>query len=320
MWFTLPPAGPEAELHPPTMTWEELNRLPNIRPFLGWTTFPYPSYSDWLEKQNTQCRLVYDRKPGSGKFELTGVINDGRSEGGWVSIDSCTLIMTSTRLRPGVYHHDVRDQEWKHYADPTEAPRPRLSYGFYRSVVDLGREAGGQTWNLLVGMREPLMSGDMRPGVLILARDDYEFAVPPGYRPQDVSWTKNCESSSLIKVGDYMIPPNGCLEFRDRIAHGIPEAPGRFEVLSGAGDGIYPISVIRDAEGGVICIKVCFDGAESESGDTLVQVPASDTVKAVPAPIALVGSKEEQRRRRRRSANDMLDIAKGFLRKQLQAE
>ncbi|KAJ7760458.1 hypothetical protein B0H16DRAFT_1532361 [Mycena metata] len=126
-------------------------------------------------------------------------------------------------------------------------------------------------------MREPMARGDTRPGILIIARKDYAFAIPPGYRPRDVEWTAGCESSSLVKVGDYRIPENGCLEFRDKIAHGIPELAEHFEVLSGAGDGlnefliskplteilrlgIYPVEIIKNPQGIVTCVKVRFDG------------------------------------------------------------
>ncbi|KAJ7066724.1 hypothetical protein C8F01DRAFT_1124300 [Mycena amicta] len=306
MYFQLPSPGPEALYHPPTMTWKALNRLPNIRPFLGWKTYPYVTFDDWTTKYKSERRLVYDRKPGCRDFEFTGVINDGPSEGGYVSVDACVLILTPTRLRPGIYHHDVADNEWKYYADPAEAPNPRSSYGFYRSVVDLGTDAIGEVWNLFIAMREPMMNADMRPGILVLARKDYGFAIPPGYRPLDVQWTAGCECSSLVKVCDYKIPENGCLEFRDRIAHGIPEAVGHFEVLSGAGDGIYPIQLIRDVHGAVTCVKVCFDGHGDVPVDSGCQFPST-------GPSTMQTAAEEvERRRRRRSAGDVLELAKGF--------
>jgi len=110
-------------------------------------------------------------------------------------------------------------------------------------------------------MREPMQKGDVRPGILILARKDYRFAIPPGYHPLHLTWTQKCESSSLIRVGDYKIPENGRIEFRDKSAEG----PGcwstkKFEVLTGAGDGIYPVEIIKDIKGVVSCVKVRFDG------------------------------------------------------------
>ncbi|KAJ7043508.1 hypothetical protein C8F04DRAFT_1072305 [Mycena alexandri] len=280
MNFELPPPGQEAVLHPPALTWTELNRLPNIRPFLGWTTYPFVTYDDWMRKYTSEYCPVYNRQPGRPEFELHGVINDGAHQGGYVSVDAHTLIMTPTRLRPGQYHHNADEREWKYYADPAKAPSPRRSYGFYRSVVDFGQEARGQLWDLFLAMREPIARDDTRPGILIIARKDYAFAIPPGYRPRDVEWTAGCEPSSLVKVGDYRIPENGCLEFRDKIAHGIPELAGHFEVLSGAGDGIYPVEIIKNPQGIVTCV--------------------SDEVNA-------------GRKRRRKSTGDMLDITKGFL-------
>ncbi|KAJ7504490.1 hypothetical protein B0H11DRAFT_1982587 [Mycena galericulata] len=203
---------------------------------------------------------VYDRQPGRPEFEFHGVINDGVHQGGYVSVDAHTIIMAPTRLRPGQYHHHADDREWAYYENPADAPKPRTSFGFYRSVVDFGIEARGQVWDLFLAMREPMKRGDTRPGILFIARKNYEFSIPPGYRPRDVQWTAACECSSLVKVGDYKIPDNGCLEFRDKIAHGIPQSAGYFEVLSGAGDGIYPVEVIKDPEGLVTCVKVRFDG------------------------------------------------------------
>ncbi|KAJ7115856.1 hypothetical protein C8R44DRAFT_215802 [Mycena epipterygia] len=207
-----------------------------------------------MRKYNSEYCPVYDRQPGRPDFEFHGVINDGAAQGGYVSVDEHTLITGPTRLRPGQYHRNVEDREWKFYANPSKAPTPRRSYGFYRSVVDLGIEARGQVWDLFLAMREPMMRGDTRPGILMIARKDYAFSIPPGYKPKDVQWTAGCECSSLVKVGDYRVPDNGCLEFRDKIAHGIPESAGHFEILSGAGDGIYPIEIIKDAEGIVICV------------------------------------------------------------------
>ncbi|KAJ7623303.1 hypothetical protein FB45DRAFT_925208 [Roridomyces roridus] len=254
MKFELPLPGPEALYHPPRMTWAELYRLPNIRPFLGWKTYPPVTYDDWMRKYTSEQCPVYDRKPGRPEFEFHGVINDGPHQGGYVSVDSHTLIMAPTRLRPGLYHHHAQDREWSYYEDPDEAPRPRDSFGFYRSVVDFGAEARGQVWHLFLAMREPMKQDDTRPGVLIIARKDYAFSIPPGYKPDDVQWAAGCECSSLVKVGDYTIPDNGCLEFRDTIAHGIPESAGYFEVLSGAGDGIYPVEIVKDPQGRVICV------------------------------------------------------------------
>ncbi|KAF7318002.1 hypothetical protein MKEN_00888700 [Mycena kentingensis (nom. inval.)] len=305
VYFELP--QPKDDHHPLTMTWDEVNRLQNIRPFLGWKTYPTITYQDFLNAYKPGP--VYDRKPGSRKFEHTGVINEGPSQGGYVSVDAGTIIMAPTRLRPGVYQHDVCDAEWKHYTDPTHAPTPRSNYGFYRSVVDLGLEAIGQVWNLFVAMREPMMSGDMRPGILVLARKDYAFKIPPGYRPYDIDWTKDCECSSLVKVCDYTIPDNGCIEFKDHIAHGISDGR-QFEVLAGAGDGIYPIEIVRDSSGVVACVKVRFDGIEDAN------MPDGRDLGSAVAPNPPVAGREpeaEKRQRRRRSAGDMLDVAKGML-------
>ncbi|KAJ6493665.1 hypothetical protein C8R47DRAFT_1213933 [Mycena vitilis] len=249
-----------------------------------------------------------------------GVINDGAHEGGYVSVDAHTLIMTPTRLRPGKcqYHHNADEREWKYYADPSQAPPPRMSYGFYRSVVDFGIEARGKIWDLFLAMREPMMRDDTRPGIVILARKNYAFAIPPGYRPRDVEWTAGCECSSLIKVGDYTIPANGCLEFRDKIAHqGIPKLAGHFEVLSGAGDGIYPVEIIKDPQG--LVSKVHFDG----QGDVNVAGPQEGVLsedgailsqKQPDFPENDLGSDElGMRKRRRKSMGERLDITKGFL-------
>ncbi|KAJ7355382.1 hypothetical protein DFH08DRAFT_852338 [Mycena albidolilacea] len=238
--------------------------------------------------------------------------------------------MTPTRLRPGQYHHNADEREWNYYANPSEAPPPRTSCGFYRSVVDL-TEARGQVWDLFLGMREPMMRDDTRPGILILARKNYAFAIPPGYRPRDMEWTAGCESSSLVKVGDYIIPENGCLEFRDKIAHGIPKLSGHFEVLSGAGDGIYPVEIIKDAQGIVECVKVRFDGQGDVNLDSPELGPGrlahDSTVPTEPRQNppsklrvfserdpSICGSDEPSaRKRKRKSTSAMLEITKSFL-------
>ncbi|KAJ7180554.1 hypothetical protein C8R46DRAFT_1069820 [Mycena filopes] len=330
MNFELPPPGQEAIHHPPALTWTELNRLSNIRPFLGWTTYPFVSYDDWMTKYSDGYCPVYNRQPGRPQFELHGVINDGAHQGGFVSVDAHTLIMTPTRLRPGQYHHNADEREWKYYADPADAPLPRRSYGFYRSVVDLG-QARGQVWDLFLAMREPMARDDTRPGILIIARKDYAFAIPSGYRPRDVEWTAGCECSSLIKVGDYQIPENGCLEFRDKIAHVIdpnatfpcrvfPHWPGHFEVLSGAGDGIYPVEIIKDPQGLVTCVKVRFDGQGDVNTDSPELGPLhrdSVTGRSSPRPppkfLSNADEAKAARKRRRKSTGDMLDMTKGFL-------
>ncbi|KAJ7834090.1 hypothetical protein B0H13DRAFT_2110106 [Mycena leptocephala] len=168
-------------------------------------------------------------------------------------------------------------------------------------------------------MREPLMRDDTRPGILILARKDYAFSIPPGYRPRDMEWTAGCESSSLVKVGDYRIPENGCLEFRDKIAHGIPKLPGHFEVLSGAGDGIYPVEIIKDPQGIIACIKVRFDG----QGDVNVEGPElrlvrHDSLAPYSNPKERVLSEKDSsaRKRRRKSTSFLKDLgsaARGVL-------
>ncbi|KAF8216378.1 hypothetical protein K438DRAFT_1925557 [Mycena galopus ATCC 62051] len=357
MNFELPPPGPEALYHPPSMTWTELNRLPNIRPFLGWTTYPFVSYEDWMRKYTSEYYPVYNRQPGRSEFELVGffwtsseschssqhgVINDGAHQGGYVSVDAHTLIMTPTRLRPGKavsriiirgqYHHNADEREWNYYPNPAKAPPPRSSYGFYRSVVDFGKEARGQVWDLFLAMMEPMTRDDLRPGVLILARKNYAFAIPPGYRPRDVEWTAGCECSSLVKVGDYKIPENGCLEFRDKIAHGIPKSAGHFEVLSGAGDGIYPVEIIKDPHGLVSCVKVRFDGQGDVNLDNLglARSPtAHDTIVSTELyqnalqhvfsetelPSCENNSDESSapKKRRRKSTSDMLNMTKDFL-------
>ncbi|KAJ6591692.1 hypothetical protein DFH09DRAFT_1137723 [Mycena vulgaris] len=273
---------------------------------------------------------VYDRQPGRPDFEFHGVINDGAHQGGYVSVDAHTLIMTPTRLQPGQYHHNVEDREWAYYAKPAKAPPPRRSYGFYRSVVDLGAEARGKVWDLFLAMREPMMRGDTRPGILIIARKNYPFSIPPGYKPRDVQWTAGCESSSLVKVGDYRIPDNGCLEFRDKIAHGIPESAGHFEVLSGAGDGIYPVEIIKDPQGIVTCVKVRFDGQGDVNLDTPDNGPHNYDFTFAPRHAAYPeqqavsdadpatcdvfrGLESSARKKRRKSTGDILDITKGFL-------
>ncbi|KAJ7733259.1 hypothetical protein DFH07DRAFT_845912 [Mycena maculata] len=225
--------------------------------------------------------------------------------------------MAPTRLRPGQYHHHAEDREWNYYETPSEAPHPRKSYGFYRSVVDFGIEAKGQVWDLFLAMREPMMQGDTRPGILIIARKDYAFSVPPGYRPRDMQWTAGCESSSLVKVGDYRIPDNGCLEFRDKIARGIRESAGHFEVLSGAGDGIYPVEIIKDAEGLVACVKVRFDGQGDVNLDNPGPIASCNSrLIGLRNPHSLdsgVIGEPGARKNRRKSTSDMLDITKGFL-------
>ncbi|KAJ7281658.1 hypothetical protein C8J57DRAFT_1500346 [Mycena rebaudengoi] len=319
MKFGLPPPGPEAQHHPPSMNWEELNRLQNIRPCLGWTFYPPLAYEDWTAKYASESCPVYDRQPGRPEFEFHGVINDGAHQGGYVSIDKHTLIMAPTRLQPGQYHHTVEDREWKHYPCPSQAPEPRTNYGFYRSVVDLGAEARGQVWNLFLAMREPMMRGDMRPGILILARKDYAFSIAPGYHPNDVKWTAACESSSLVKVGDYTIPANGCLEFRDRMAHGINEAPEVFEVLSGAGDGIYPVEIIKDARGVVACVQVSALIGDVDPDAPFAHRPVASPVDSPEPPIGISASRspepDEARagKGRRKPTGEMLDITKGFL-------
>ncbi|KAJ7155518.1 hypothetical protein C8R43DRAFT_1000223 [Mycena crocata] len=326
MNFELPSPGPEALYHPPTLTWTELNRLGNIRPFLGWKTYPFVSYDDWMRKYTSDHCPVYDRHPGRPEFEFHGVINDGAHQGGYVSVDSHALIMAPTRLQPGQYHHDVQDREWKHYANAAAAPPPRKSYGFYRSVVDLGVEARGQIWDLFLAMREPMMRNDTHPGILIIARKDYAFSIPPGYKPTDVEWTAGCESSSLIKVGDYRVPGNGCLEFRDKIAHGIPETAGHFEVLSGAGDGIYPVEIVRDSTGIINCVKVRFDGQGDVNLDVSIQghIPPCHVAyqsarqqvipeKHSPACDGFPGPEPNGRKNRRKSTSEILHITKGFL-------
>ncbi|KAJ7449594.1 hypothetical protein FB451DRAFT_749252 [Mycena latifolia] len=285
-----------------------------------------------MMKYTSEYCPVYDRQPGRRDFEFHGVINDGAHQGGYVSVDAHTIIMAPTRLRPGQYHHNVEDREWKYYANPAKVPMPRMSYGFYRSVVDLGTEARGQVWNLFVAMREPMMRGDTRPGILIIAQKDYAFSIPLGYRPKDVQWTAGCECSSLVKVGDYRIPDNGCLEFRDKIAHGIPQSAGHFEVLSGAGDGIYPVEIIKDPHGVVACVKVRFDGQGDVNLDNYPQaphihdsvIPTRHAAYKNPKQHAISdqdssacdvsrGQELTERKRRRKSTGDILDITKGFL-------
>ncbi|CAK5273975.1 unnamed protein product [Mycena citricolor] len=315
MHFELPIPGAEAMYHPPSMPWSELTRLPNIRPFLGWKAYPLVTYQDWMNKFTSENLPVYDRQPCRPEFEYHGVINDGAHQGGFVSVDTHTLVMSPSGLRSGQYHHEKRDPQWTFFENVQEAPAPRQSFGFYRSVVDLGAPARGQAWDLFLAMREPMIKGDTRPGILILASKTYQFSIPPGYRPFDAKWTAACECSSLVKVGDYRIPESGCIEFRDSVPSGSnDQSDDSFQVLSGAGDGIYPVEIIRDADGNVVCVKVRFDGqgerthgGQSALDNTFERGPflgssAADTA----APTS--GLKT-----RRKSAGDVLQMTKGFL-------
>lgn len=67
--FDLPLPGQEVQVHPPSMTWEELNRLQNIRPFLGWTAYPPLTYDEWAANFSMDDCPVYDRRPGRQEYE-----------------------------------------------------------------------------------------------------------------------------------------------------------------------------------------------------------------------------------------------------------
>ncbi|KAE9407053.1 hypothetical protein BT96DRAFT_174641 [Gymnopus androsaceus JB14] len=214
--------------------------------------------------------MVVDRRPT--RSYQAGCLIDGPCEGGFVSIDVNMITMSPTDEEAGQYHRSGRgSKEWVHYPDPSTAPKPRTNYGYYKSVVDFGPENRNKMWNLLTAMRTSL-AGDPRPAFLILARKDYKFSIPPGYFPKDIDWTKECEPSLLVKISDYKIPANGRLAFQDMLEDApfedvlfslsssrTPRAPpSNFNMFTFNGDGIYPVQIIKNDEGVVICVKVHF--------------------------------------------------------------
>ncbi|EIM88021.1 uncharacterized protein STEHIDRAFT_109860 [Stereum hirsutum FP-91666 SS1] len=142
------------------------------------------------------------------------------------------MTMMPTEAAPGQYHRpSFLSKEWIYYADPSEAPKPRTNYGM-----------------------EP---DDGHPrflhGILILAKKDYRFSIPPGWHPHDLKWTDACESSLIVKIKDYKIPRNGRLEFRDMVMDLPGDTPPKrsrsFDVFTCNGDGIYPVEIIKDDQG-----------------------------------------------------------------------